>query len=93
MKHLGFESCLTDTNVCMCVSICADGTKYYEYVILYNENCLVISNKAEDILQKEIGQYFELKEESIFPPSLYLGGKIGQVVLENGVKVWAFGSI
>ena len=47
--------------------------------------------KVENILQKEIGLYFELKEESIGTPSLYLGGEMCQVVLENGDKSWAFG--
>ena len=33
-----------------------------------------------------------LREESIGPPSQYLGGKLREVTLENGIKAWAFGS-
>ena len=33
-----------------------------------------------------------MKSESIGPPSLYLGGKLREVVLESGEKAWAFGS-
>ncbi len=33
-----------------------------------------------------------LREESIGPPSQYLGGKLRKVTLENGIKAWAFGS-
>ena len=33
-----------------------------------------------------------LIEESIGPPSQYLGGKLRKVELENGVEAWAFGS-
>ncbi len=44
------------------------------------------------MLQKEIGQHFVLREESIGPPSQYLGGKLCEVTLENGAKAWAFGS-
>ena len=36
--------------------------------------------------------YFYLKEESIGPPRIYLGGIICKVGLENCVKAWAFGS-
>ena len=54
--------------------------KYYEYVLLYVDTYLVISDKYEDILWKEIGRYFELKEESIGTPSLYLDGKMRQSV-------------
>ena len=43
MKHLGFESCLDD--VWMHAPTRADETKYYEYVILYVNDCLVISEK------------------------------------------------
>ncbi len=31
-------------------------------------------------------------DESIGPPSQYLGGKLRLVTLDNGVKAWAFGS-
>ena len=37
-----------------------------------------------------MGKYFELKEESIGPPKIYLGGKVSKVELENGVKAWSF---
>ena len=38
------------------------------------------------MLQNDIGKYFDLKEESIGPPSKYLGGKFLEVELENGQK-------
>ena len=37
---------------------------------------LVISDQADNVLQKEIGQYFVLHEESIGKLSNYLGGKL-----------------
>ena len=33
-----------------------------------------------------LGKYFELKQESIKPPDIYLGGHMRQVTLDNGVK-------
>ena len=53
---------------------------------------LVISDRADEVLRKEIGLHFVLKEESIGTPSQYLGGKLRQVTLQNGVEAWAFGS-
>ena len=67
-------------------------TKYYEYVLLYTDDCLVISDRGEDVLRNEIGKYFSLKESSIGAPTQYLGGKLRMVELENGQKCWAFGS-
>jgi hypothetical protein len=44
------------------------------------------------VLQKEIGQHFVMWEESIGPPSQYLGGKLCEVTLKNGMNAWTFGS-
>ena len=73
-------------------AIKSDGTKCYDYVLLYVDDALVVSKNAESILRNELGRYFELKEESIGPPDHYLGGKVRKVQLENGVYAWAFSS-
>ena len=73
-------------------SIKRDGTSCYDYVLLYTDDALVISENAEQILRDELGRYFELKEESIGAPSIYLGGRVRKVQLENGVWAWSFGS-
>ena len=86
MRHLKFEPCLADPDVWMRPAIKADGTEYYEYVLLYVDDALCISESAEDILRHEIGKYFKLKEPSIGPPKLYLGGSVRKVQLDNGVK-------
>ena len=69
-----------------------DGVEYFEYVLLYVDDCLVISHKPEAILGEEKGRYFTLKEASIGPPSQYLGGKLRQVTTANSQKCWVFGS-
>ena len=40
----------------------------------------------------DIFNYFDLNQESINPPYLYLGGRMRQLELHNGVKAWAFRS-
>jgi hypothetical protein len=92
MDHLGFKSCPADPDVWMRPAIKADGTKVYDYVLLYTDDTLVISETPEAILRQELGKYFDLKEESIGPPKLYLGGHLRLVELENGVKAWAYSS-
>ena len=69
-----------------------EGEEDYEYVLLYVDDCLVISHRAESLLQEEIGQHFMLKEESIGAPSQYLNGKLRKVTIDNGVDAWAWGS-
>ena len=92
MQFLNFTSCPADPDVWMRPAIKSDGSKCYDYVLLYVDDALVISENAESILRNELGRYFELKEESIGPPEHYLGGKVRKVQLENGVYAWAFSS-
>lgn len=92
MHFLNFKSCPADPDVWMRPAMKSDGSTYYEYVLLYTDDCLVLSENAESILRNEVGRYFQLKEESIGPPKIYLGGRVRKVQLENGVEAWAFGS-
>ena len=62
MRHIGFKSCPANPDIWMRPAEKADGTPYYEYVLLYVDDTLVISENAGRILGEEIGRYFELKE-------------------------------
>jgi hypothetical protein len=74
-------------------AIKSDGTEYYEYLLLYTDDALCVSENAENVLRNELGGYFPLKEgSSIGPPKIYLGGHARKVQLKNGVECWAFGS-
>ena len=50
MDHLGFTSCRADPDVWMRAATKPNGEKYFEYVILYVDDCLVISHQPEAIL-------------------------------------------
>jgi hypothetical protein len=52
---------------------------------------LAISEKPRPLLEA-IHSFFPLKDSSIGPPDIYLGSKIRQVALPNGVKAWASSS-
>ena len=87
MNFLGFEYSQADPDVWMRESVRKDGsTKYYGYILLYTDDYLVTSDRGENVLQMEIGKYFNLKEYSIGPPTQYLGGKLREVEIENGQK-------
>ena len=60
--------------------------------MLYTDDTLAISENAKQILRGEIGKYFELKEELIGPPKIYLGGHVQNVKLDNAMSVWSFSS-
>jgi hypothetical protein len=63
MHHNGFESCPADPDVWMRSAIKSDGTKVYEYVLLYTDDALYIGVEAESILRKEIGNYVLIQGE------------------------------
>ncbi|CAJ1966194.1 unnamed protein product [Cylindrotheca closterium] len=92
MHHLHFLSCPADPNVWMRPAMKDDGSEYWEYVLLYTDDALCVSMNPERVLRKELGKYFELKEESIGPPKIYLGSNVRKVELDTGVQCWAFGS-
>ena len=92
MWHIRFKSCPADPDVWMRLVKHSDGCEYYEYVLLYTDDTMVISENEESVLRNELGKYFELKEELIGPPKLYLGGHVSKVKLDNGVKCWCFSS-
>ena len=90
MEFLNSKSCLADPDVWMRPAIKSDGSTYYEYILLYVDDALVVSENAESILRNELRRYFHLKEESIGPPTVDLGGRVRKVQLENGVWAWSF---
>ena len=92
MDSLGFKHSLGDSDVWYRPAVKKDGTEYMEYVLLYVDDVLVISENAERVIRDEIGRHWEFKESSIEKPSIYLGGKCREVELDNGTKCWAFGS-
>ena len=85
MRHLGFTSCPADPDVWMRPAVKEDGGEYWEYILLYTDDSLCISEHPERTLRNEIGKYFCLKEESIGSPTIYLGGNVRKVQLATGV--------
>ena len=89
MKHLGYISCAADPDVWMRSAKKEDGSEYYEYVLLYVDDCLCVSEDPKNALMK-ISKYFPMKPSSLGPPKVYLGGKVSQVILPNGVKAYSY---
>ena len=58
------------------------GSEYYEYVLLYTDDALVINESSEYVPREHIEKYFDLKEESIQPPKIYLRGRLFKVEVE-----------
>ena len=81
MRYLDFVSCPADTDVWMRPVKHSNGTYYYGFILLYTNDALVISDNDEQVILKDLGRYFELKEKSIGPPEIFIGGSTRQVKL------------
>ena len=57
MDMLNLKSCLADPYVWMHPATKSDGTKYWEYVLLYVDDVLIGNEHGEKVLREEIGTY------------------------------------
>eukprot|EP00957_Ditylum_brightwellii_P057591 4366829-Ditylum_brightwellii.AAC.1 len=57
-------------------AIHSDGSKHYEYILLYVDDALAIGGHPEKLLCQGIGKYVQLKEESVGAPKIYLAGSV-----------------
>jgi len=88
----GFESYKADPDVWLRSAEKDDGTRYYQYVLLYTDDILAVMKEPERFLRDEFGKCFALKAKSIGSPTQYLGNKVKMVTLEKGRKYWSFDS-
>jgi len=74
-ENLNFMPCRADADVWLRPAERADGTKYYEYVLVYTDDLLVLSTDPKAILN-HLDQHFLLKKGSVGEPKTYLGADI-----------------
>jgi hypothetical protein len=88
MDMLGYMPCRADPDLWIKKAVKGNGEHYYEYVLLYVDDCLCVSEHPREVIMR-IDKYFPMKEGSIAAPTLYLGAKVSKVQLPNGVEAWA----
>ena len=72
---MGFTSSLADPDVWMRPAVKNNGFAYYEYIFVYVDDLLVISERPNLII-KGIGTCYRMKEGSVTKPAMYLGAQI-----------------
>ena len=71
MELLGYTSCLADLDLWISKCFNEYGCEYYEYILLYVDNCLCVSGRLMEALE-EVKKYFLMNDLSIDPPNIYL---------------------
>jgi hypothetical protein len=89
---MGFVPTIADPDVYRRPSAKENGFKYYEYVLVYVDDVLILSHNPTVHLESIRAQY-ELNPTSIGPPARYLGADVRKVTRPGdptGREYWAF---
>jgi hypothetical protein len=76
LHQLGYNLCLADPNVWFHPAKKNDGFEYYEYVLVYVDDLLVLSHQGEKTM-KALQDFYRLKD-GFAPPTRYLGAEVKQ---------------
>ena len=90
--NLGFTSCKADNDVWYRAATKSDGTRYYEYILVYTDDILCLSTDPNTLLCY-LDQHFLLKPGSLGKPTQYLGASVKEFNLPGATKpCWSMGS-
>jgi hypothetical protein len=85
MQQMGFSSCKAVPDLWMKEELRPDDNfKYYSYILVYVDDILVAHHDAMSVLER-LNDYLPLKPSSVGDPDIYLGARLHQTKLPNGV--------
>ncbi len=88
MRQMGYTSCKADPDLWLkAVTRPEDDVHYYAYILCYVDDILCIHHEPMSVMG-EINKYLPLKPSSVCNPDIYLGAKLKETRLPNGVMVW-----
>jgi hypothetical protein len=88
MRQMGYTSCKADSNLLLKAGTRPeDNVHYYAYILCYVADILCIHHDPMSVTN-EINGYLPLKPNSVGDPDIYLGAKLKQTQLPNGVMAW-----
>jgi hypothetical protein len=82
LRDAGFKSCLADPDVWMRPQVKPCGFKYWEYVLVYVDDVLVLSHDPHKVMD-HLSQKYTLKEGSVGEPTSYLGAEVKKWLIDN----------
>jgi hypothetical protein len=88
MRQMKYTSCKADPDLWLkAVTRPEDNVCYYAYILCYVDDILCIHHDPMSVMD-EINKYLLLKPSSVGNPDIYLGAKLKETRLPNGVMVW-----
>ena len=89
MEALNYLPCRAGPDVWKCTARKSDDTEYYEYMLLYVDDFLAISETPKEAVL-QLDKVFKIQPKSIAHPYICLGGKLKKMRLLNMVEAWNF---
>ena len=88
LDDLGYRPSYADPDVWLKVATKPDGFKYYEMVLVYVNDVMVISHVPGKTIEG-ILSVFKLKGDKVSSPNMYLGVSLVRKVNSAGTKCWS----
>jgi len=88
---IGYRPSKADSDVWMRPAIKNNGFKYWEYILCYVDDILVISDNPMQTMNN-IGQKFKFKDDKAVTPEQYLGAGLSKMTNDSGTECWAMSS-
>jgi hypothetical protein len=91
LRDAGYQSCYADPDVWMKKNTKPNGFKYWEYVLCYVDDVLVVSHEPQSVMDY-LNSRYTMKEGSVKEPDEYLGAQVRKHEFSDGRKAWAMSS-
>ena len=94
INQLGFEPTVVDPDVYRRRSINSKGQPYYELLLCYVDDVLLVSDDPA-VVMEQISQEYRLKDDSYGAPKTYLGAEIEKLTINHDnttTDAWSFKS-
>jgi Reverse transcriptase (RNA-dependent DNA polymerase) len=85
LRDLAYKTCIADHNVWMKPKVKHNGEEYWEYVLIYSDDILVVSHDPLEVMNG-LTKVYTLKEGSVAPPKTYLGADVQQHTFMDAFK-------
>ena len=82
---------MADPNVWIRLAMRPDGYDYYEMLLVYVDDIIIISHLGDKVARK-IGNFYKIKEGSQGPPTWCLGEETVKIKTEDGREMWTTSS-
>ena len=91
IKKMGFTRSKGNPDLYYKPQVKPDGTKYYDYLLVYVDDILCLSHDMKAIMD-ELASRYCLKCGSVSPPERYLGADTKITKANSGLECWAMSS-